>query len=238
MVRRIIRQALARADIGVYRISSHEAALSEKFDVGFLPEVDTVIDVGVAYGTGWLYSRFPDADLVLIDPVPNPELARTLGDRPHTFVEAALGATSGTAVVNVDLADSALSSLNHRSELTRTDNRLSETEVRLERLDDIVDKTVPSDHRMGLKIDTEGYEMEVLAGAAATLQRCDFVVCEVSVLPRFEDNYRVDDLVLLMREAGFGVRSVLSANRDGAGLIRFIDLAFFPISDLTSGVGA
>lgn len=80
-----------------------------------------------------------------------------------------------------------------------------------------------------LKIDTEGYELEVFAGASATLQRCDFVVCEASVLPRFEQNYRLDDLVMLMRDAGFGVGAVLSAYQDGAGLITFIDVAFLPI---------
>lgn len=228
MVKRVVRRALARADIGVYRLSAHHAAQSEQFDVGFLPDVNTVIDVGVAYGTGWLYSRFPDANLVLIDPVPNPELAQTLGDRRHTFVETALGAHPGTAVAHVDLDESGLSSLHQRSELTRTENRVRETEVRMTRLDDVVAETVPSDHRIGLKIDTEGYELEVLAGASATLQRCEFVVCEASVLARFDQNYRLDDLVMIMREAGFGVGAVLSAYRDAAGLIKFIDVAFLP----------
>ena len=32
-------------------------------------DIDTVVDVGVAGGTAWLYKRFPGLNLILIDPL-------------------------------------------------------------------------------------------------------------------------------------------------------------------------
>lgn len=224
----LVKKLLARADVGVYRLSSFAPAESEGFDAGVLPEVDTVIDVGVAYGTGWLYQRFPDADLVLVDPVPSPELGRFLGDRQHTYVTCALGSKPGTTVMNVDLVQSGASSLLTRTPLTQTGAPTESREVEVRTLDDIVEENVAPGARVGVKIDTEGYELEVLSGGIRTLQQAAFVVCEASVLERFEGSYRFEELVCFMREHGFGVGAVLAADRDPQGRIRFVDLAFLP----------
>ena len=60
--------------------------------LGFAPA--TVFDIGVHRGTSWLYSSFPDARLVLVDPMPRPDhLDRLLGDRPNVeYLQKAAGA--------------------------------------------------------------------------------------------------------------------------------------------------
>lgn len=224
----LVKKALARLDVGVYRLSTFAPAESEGFDAGLLPDVDTVIDVGVAYGTGWLYRRFPDADLVLVDPVPSPDLGRFLGDREHTFVACALGSEPGTTVMNVDLVQSGASSLLTRTPLTQTGAPTEARKVEVRTLDDVVEAHAAPGARLGVKIDTEGYELEVLKGGTRALRRAAFVVCEASVLERFEGSYRFEELVCFMREQGFGVGAVLAADRDRKGRIRFVDLAFLP----------
>lgn len=215
-------------DLAVHRPSHLPPAEAEGFDVSFLPEVDTVIDVGVAYGTGWLYGRFPHAQLVLVDPVRNAELERTLAGRTHTYVEAALGAERGTAAMNIDLEQSGASSMLDRTELTRTRAATATREVEVRTLDDVVTELVDPQARIGLKLDVEGFELEALRGATSALHQCAFVVCETSVLRRFEDSYRFEELVCFMRDHGFGVGAVLGAEPDPQGRVRFLDLAFLP----------
>jgi FkbM family methyltransferase len=223
-----VRRILGRLDVGVYRPSRLSTAAVDAMDATHLPEVDCVVDVGVAYGTGWLYERFPHAQLVLVDPVPNPALDRVLSGRPHTFVECAVGSAAGTADMTVELDQSGASSLLDRTDLTRTGGRTATRSVDVRTLDDVAAELIGSEARVGLKLDVEGYELEALRGAEQLLRRCAFVVCEASVLERFAGSYRFEDLVLFMRDAGFTVDSVLSAERDPAGRIRFLDLAFVP----------
>jgi FkbM family methyltransferase len=227
-IKSAVRRTLARFDVGVYRISAMAPA-AETFDVDFLPDVDVVIDVGVAHGTAWLYDRFPEADLLLVDPLPAPGLETCLGDRPHTLVPCALGSTPGTAEMTVDLVHTGRSSLLERTALTDSGGPTQVRKVEVRTLDQVVADAGMADGRtVGLKIDSEGFELEVLRGGVETLKRCAFVVCESSVLKRFEGSYRLEELIGFMADQGFGVEAVLAADPDQDGRIRFLDLAFVP----------
>lgn len=230
-MKRLVKNALARFDVGVHRLSALAPAEAEGFDASVLPDADAIIDVGVAYGTGWLYQRYPDAQLVLVDPVPSPDLDACLAGREHTMVSAALGAAEGRAEMTVNLAQSGASSLLQRTELTRTGAPTEVRSVEVTTLDRVASTHVPAGARIGLKLDTEGYELEVLRGGLETLERCSFVVCEASVLRRFEDSYRFEELVCFLRDHGFGVAAVLGAERDRQQRVRFLDLAFLPYED-------
>src|SRR3546814_19189986 len=75
-------------------------------------------------------------------------------------------------------------------------------DVEVRTVDDIAAEHLGS---IGLKIDTEGFEPEVLKGSVETLKRCEFVLAEVSVKKRYENGYRFRDIVLFMRENGFEI---------------------------------
>ena len=134
MVTRWVKSALSRLDIGVYRLSAAKAP-ADALDIGFLPTVDQIIDVGVAYGTPWLYAHSPAADLILVDPVSkSPHLEAMLGDRPYTFVQCALGAASVMTTINVDLDQPSRSSLLERTSLTSPTNRMNSMSVQMRTL--------------------------------------------------------------------------------------------------------
>lgn len=54
-----------------------------------------------------------------------------------------------------------------------------------------------------LKIDTQGYEMHVLAGARRTLSDCALVQIELSLTPLYEGAPAMDDVIALLRGHGF-----------------------------------
>lgn len=78
----------------------------------------------------------------------------------------------------------------------------------------------------GLKLDAEGAELEILRGARETLTKCEFVIAEVSVLPRFEGGYAFAEFVAAMDEAGFAARDFLGIGRAPSGDVTFTDLLF------------
>ncbi len=172
---------------------------------GFRPA--TVFDVGVDAGTPALYEAFPDARFVLIDPLEESRTraARWIERLGAEFHCCALGAESGTVTLTVPETSAKVRHA-RASVLATTEDygqefaRFSSREVPLRRLDDIAQGAEPP---FGIKIDTEGYELAVIEGAAATLRETEFVIAEVAVKRRFEGGYRFSELIAALGRHGF-----------------------------------
>jgi FkbM family methyltransferase len=227
LLKNYTKLALARFDLAIHRPSRVPPSFADP-DVSGLPHVEQVVDVGVNYGTPWLYDAFPEADLLLIDPLPqNGMLSRVLRGRPHTFISAACGAEPGEAEINVDQQHPGRSSLLDRTALSDTGSRTRPRLVPVRTLDEIVSQNLDgAGTALGLKIDTEGFELHVLRGASETLKLAAWVICEVSVRPRFVGSYRFEELLAFLASAGFRVGEVLEAPRSGDGSILYLDVAF------------
>jgi FkbM family methyltransferase len=200
---------------------------------GFRP--GTVVDIGVATGTPWLYEPFRDAQLVLIDPNPAfaGDLARLRAEHGAHLYPHAVGAERGDIVLHIDtVAPSSSSLLNVSSLIT---DRWAQagvphgfTEVRVPML--TLDETLAAAQYRDpflIKIDTEGYERNVILGATETLRRTEVVVAEVSIVRRFEGSYEFSELIALMDARGFRVYDLLDVTTFGrGGPINYVDFAF------------
>ena len=193
---------------------------------------DVVFDVGVDMGTPFLYQAFPEARFALIDPRAESRAALASPDAPRNaqFFETALGATAGKQTLHIPHSDKgehgAMASLRQRTDtIAAKFNRLEPREVSVTTLDSIASGFKG---RVGLKIDTEGFEDEVLAGAPATLLRTDFVILELSLVKRFAGIAPPSHLITRLAAAGLEFRDVLRMTGDGkgGGAPRLMDILF------------
>jgi FkbM family methyltransferase len=182
---------------------------------------DTVIDVGVHRGTPELYRAFPEAAFLLVDPRPEAREALNGPDAPARaqFRQVALGAAPGRMTLAIPEtprgADGARASLTRPvGHMARRITGYLETEVEVTTLDLLA---AGIGGRLGLKIDVEGHEADVLRGAAGTLPRCDFVILELSLTPRFAQTSPPSTLFALLGAAGLELRDVLRSTGDGRG---------------------
>lgn len=193
-----------------------------------LPDIDTLVDVGVGpNGTPDLYDRFSTQKLVLIDPLDEAEefFENNLKHRDVSFYKTALGKEKGELVINIEeqLGRSTLlnvSKINYEGE--PIDRRI----VPIEKLDVVLagEKELG---RIGIKIDTEGYELNVVRGAAETLQSTRFVIAEVRHNHEsFEGVYKLHEFVSAMHDNDFVLTMILTAKPFIA------DLCFQPKSEL------
>ena len=187
----------------------------------------TIFDVGVFNGTPWLYNSFPEAHFILVDPqgdLPGPRPAK--GD----FHAVALGAQEGTATLTVPETapgrGGAMASLRDRQDMLAKSFVSTETrEVPVTTLDALAQGHVGP---FGLKIDTEGFELQVLAGARDTLRRTEFVILELSMTRRFDGIEPPSAAIALLAAHGLEMRDVLSI-ADGSTMRskpRHMDLLF------------
>jgi FkbM family methyltransferase len=182
----------------------------------------TIFDVGVASGTPWLYDAFPNAYFVLVEPVREniPRMQAILRGVTGTYVLAAAGSRHGTASINIEPERRGMTSLLERTDMTASGSQLEPRDVPVVTLDSIA-RGQGVRPPFGLKIDTEGFELEVIRGAREVLMKTDFVIAETSTTgERFVSGYAADDLINELRMNGFVVADVLRTTR------RFADLLF------------
>jgi FkbM family methyltransferase len=155
---------------------------------------------------------------------------------------AAIGAQEGTVTINVarnSVSSSVLPMLESHVRAA-PDSRYTDAEtVRLATLDVLTPDYFRQDSTAFLKVDTQGYESEVLKGAPRTLARVTGVQLELSLIPLYTGQLLMPELLEFMREAGFDLWAITPAFTDPRnGRLLQVDAAFFRrVPPSESGLG-
>ena len=172
---------------------------------------DVLLDVGANRGqfAAEFRRRGFRGRIESFEPVPHvvPLLrAAAASDPAWTVHDVALGAEDGEATIHVGSGD-ASSSLRPPAEAMRDyAGFLSFDEtatVAVRRLDGLFDGLVRPGERVAMKVDTQGFESEVVEGAGAALDRVDAVFLEVSFVPLYEGEPPAEAVMAQMRARGF-----------------------------------
>ncbi|MDQ1334650.1 MAG: hypothetical protein QG552_1600 [Thermodesulfobacteriota bacterium] len=192
--------------------------------LGFEPR--TVIDVGVAAGTPTLYATFPDAYLLLVEPLSmfEPQLQSILDTHRGSYVLAAAGAETGRVRFNVHTHYLEGSSLFKEAMGPEADGE--EIEAPLIRLDDVVEERGLSGPFL-IKVDVQGAELEVLQGAPRTLAGAEAVALEVSLFQFLKSAPEFHEVIAFMKVRGFVAFDILLAwNRPLDNALGQVDIVF------------
>ncbi len=235
MIKKATRAALARlgyelrrsepagrADGGLARSMSDVLALASRLGV----QPATVIDVGVAAGTPELYRAFPQAALVLVEPLEEfaESCAAALASRRGVSVLAAAGPADGTATLNVHVDHLDGSSLFPETMGPGFDGR--QRPISTVRIDTVVRES-GFQGPFVLKVDVQGAELEVLDGAPRTLLDCQLVLLEVSLYEFMRGAPQLGDVVGYMADRAFSVFDIFGGIfRPLDGALGQIDIAF------------
>lgn len=194
-----------------------------------LPQIDTLIDIGVGpTGTIDLYRHFKKAKLILIDPL---EEAKKFSEklkkkRKLTFFQYAVGKDNDIKLQMKIQKKIGLSSLLKISKFNIQQKVIRKDIVTIKKLDTII-KDTKKLKRIGIKIDTEGYEFDVILGASKVLKNTKFVIAEVRHNHESLKNvYKLYEFIDLMNRNNFILTMILSAKPFIA------DLCFQPQKDL------
>lgn len=189
--KRMVRRGLARVGILAHRLPHPSDPASQTMRVLSAYDVDAVLDVGANRGqyAEWLREVGYNGPIVSFEPETEAyaELQARAASDPHWQAQqVALAEAEGTLQLKIAKA-SVLSSF-----LTSTVAFSSEKEgARIVRTEDVVVTTLDSvaahlpAKRFFLKVDTQGYDLKVLEGAKATLERVVVLQLELAVLQHY-----------------------------------------------------
>jgi FkbM family methyltransferase len=188
--------------------------------VGFNPA--TIIDVGVAQGTAGLYEHFPEAQILLIDPVPGSEpFMKALCEKyPRaSYHTVAAGAFRGRTMFSIDPAVSG----SRLVDAVGSHGFGQDVEVEVAPINELVRETGAKGPYV-IKADTEGAELFVLEGATEILAETELLILETRVAPIGKAPELFETLAFLDRW-GFATFDIIDRNyNDAAGFLKQFDL--------------
>jgi FkbM family methyltransferase len=128
----------------------------------------------------------------------------------------ALGRTPGALQINVanNSVSSSLLPMHDIHLHAAPDSRFIGTQtVRIERLEDVAKPLLPAG-RLMLKVDTQGYEEEVLAGAGEVLARACALQVELSLAPLYQGAPTLRRMLEVCETAGFTLQGLIPGFHD------------------------
>lgn len=183
----------------------------------------TVFDVGANKGqfAAYALSRWPDARLICFEPLDEAraKLRRITGGRTEIHA-CALGSRAQEATLHVaSRADSSsLLPLGEAQKAIFDMEEAGEEAVPVHTLDDCVD--APPRRPALLKIDVQGYELEVLRGARQTLRSIDAVYVEASYMELYAGQALHDQVVAELADNGFDLAGTFNPLHHGGRLMQ------------------
>ncbi len=173
--------------------------------------IDCVLDVGAntgQYASG-LRNLGYKGQIISFEPLPN-EFKILTSNASHDSNWAtnnfALGAKNELAQFSV-AANSVSSSflpVDQRVDVGLTDLTMVEKiSVSVKTLDSVFTQCSAGFQNLYLKIDTQGFESQVISGASDSLPRIEFVQMEASLVPNYVGEMPIEEMISIMRSKNF-----------------------------------
>jgi FkbM family methyltransferase len=201
--------------------------------------VDLVFDVGA--NTGQFASELRSigfkGQIVSFEPLLEAyqTLTATAARDPGWTVHrrAAIGDFDGEIEINIagnSVSSSMLPMLDSHSSAAEGSAYIGSEKVPICRLDSVASVYIQDSRRYFIKIDTQGFEWQVLDGGRETLRQAQGVLCELSLVPLYEGQRLWMDVLHRLEAEGFTLWSIqkgFTDPRDGRTLQ--IDAIFFRV---------
>jgi FkbM family methyltransferase len=190
--------------------------------------IDTIIDVGANVGQFGEALRADGYRGKIVSFEPTKAAFETLAgkagaDGHWEAYQCGIGATAGTAVLHA----SKLSVFNSFLELSNVaglhDNRMAvdhTEEISVRTLDDVAGKI---QGKILLKVDTQGYERQVMEGAQETIKRVAGILMELPVIHTYKGEWQFHEALEYMSNAGFVPAQIQAVGYHGKDNVSAVD---------------
>jgi FkbM family methyltransferase len=229
-----LRRLLHRAGVDVVSYKPTRHPIARRLKLFAQHEIDLVLDVGANTGqyVKFLRNIGYDGRILSFEPVASAFsiLERECAaDAKWSGQRIALGDRAGRITLNISAnseCSSALPMLDRHLAAYPEAGYVAKEEVDVRTLDEVLEGL--PDARIFLKVDTQGFERQVIQGASASLGRIRGVQLEMSLVPLYEGEALMPEMVNFMAERGFVIMGIEPGSSDGrTGQLLQVDGLFF-----------
>lgn len=205
-MKKLLTKLLAKAGFGIYRIDQRQANLYSHYDVSH------VLDVGANTGQfgKWLRDHVGySGKIISFEPLHSAfRLLENAANKDPDWqvVNCGLGDKQGTLDINISdnsVSSSFLPMLQACESAEPGSRYVSHQLATVETLDDVFHKYCANPTSVYLKIDTQGFEKQVLDGAKTVLPHIDTVELELSLATLYEGQLLFREMHECMCDLGY-----------------------------------
>ncbi len=197
-------------------------------DSGFAPSV--VLDIGASSGvwSGTCSRLFPEADYFLVEPQTYPEYA-PLGDAKHHWIRSAVGAREDIIELTIPGSGRQSKFSAHVFPPPQGSTRAHTPAIKISLPQTTIDRLLELGKIQPpqlVKLDVQGYELEVLRGASRLWDSAKVFFIETSLYRYWEGAPVIADVVSFFREHGFHFFDFAAEHRVGPAVLSQFDVIF------------
>lgn len=180
-------------------------------------DIDLVFDIGANVGqfASDLRSIGYKGEIVSFEPLSDAyqrlKVAAANDAKWHTHSQTAIGDFNGEIEINISKnsqSSSILPMLDAHLKAAPKSKYTGKEKVEIARLDSIASPYLSRTVNYFIKIDTQGFEEQVLDGAQETLAKARGVLCELSLVPLYEGQRLWLDVIKRLRLEGFNLWAI------------------------------
>lgn len=199
-------------------------------------KINLLLDVGAS--TGWYAQKMRKMGyrhrIISFEPLSNAfkKLKENAGKDPNWRAEnIALGNMNGNIKINVagnSVSSSILSMLPVVTSIIPQAAYTGWEEVEIYKLDRIFDQIYKPGDSIFLKIDTQGYEKQILKGGRKSLKKIKGLQIESSLVPLYRHENLLGEMLRYTKKLGYSLMSIEPGfNNPETGQLLQVDLIFF-----------
>ncbi|MEM6823175.1 MAG: FkbM family methyltransferase [Verrucomicrobiota bacterium] len=179
--------------------------------------------------------HFPSATIHSFEPFPSSFETLNLHWGQHTRIhlwEMALGEASGESALYLSDDHPSNSLLSYHPEFQKNSEPPQTIQVPVTTLDDFCEQHQISQIDL-LKMDCQGYELNILKGAQSLLEqkKISVIYSEVILIPQYNQQAYIDELIAYLRIYDYGLITVYDGNRGCNGTLKWSNALFAPRSN-------
>lgn len=209
--KKLIKQALSACGLKIYKVRTEFARLQPPNPLVY-HKVDLLLDVGANVGQYVIENRQQGylGQVVSFEPLPN--AYQTLRENAYGDAEwviherCAVGSEIGQTEINISknsFSSSLLPMLETHSDSAPESVYIGTASTPVITLDSVYERYAKDKKKVFLKIDTQGFEAHVLAGALKSLQSIFAVQLELSLVPLYANQELYPYFLKFFEDQGF-----------------------------------
>jgi len=202
-------------------------------------DLDHIIDIGANKGQFALLCRnlFPNARIDSFEPLKkSADIFSSVfdNDSKTNLYRCAIGNKEQSMdlhISNKDDSSSLLSIGKAQSQHFSGTHEVGIEKVKVKKLENVIDKNNIGEKTL-LKIDVQGFELEVLQGCEAIFTNFDYIYCECSFIELYSGQKLADDIINFLAQKEFILKGVYNTYYDRNGIAIQSDLLFQKVNDV------